>query len=81
MAALPANLGGREATMIDAAAHGSIRTLSRDDMISSRVARTGHVRVKFPRCRTRSTVQSSVTGGLTHMDAGKGSNVPITMAG
>ena len=61
----------------------SMRALTSDALISSRVARTDKVRVEFLRCKTESTVQWSVARPEVSLMwvRDKGSDTRITMAG
>lgn len=65
------------------AIQGSIRPLASDEMISSRIAHSEHVRVEFLRCRTEATVQWSVTRPEVSLMwvRDKGSDARMTMAG
>jgi AraC family transcriptional regulator len=69
--------------MMNPSTQGSIRTLSHDAMISSRIACTDNVRVEFLRCRTEATMQWSVTRPEVSLMwvRDKGSNASITVAG
>jgi AraC-like DNA-binding protein len=69
--------------MIATSMHSSIRALSSDALISSRVAATENVRVEFLRCKTQATLQWSVARPEVSLMwvRDKSSNARITMAG
>jgi AraC-like DNA-binding protein len=69
--------------MISAVVQSSIRALSNEAQISSRIARTENVRVEFLQCSTPATVQWSVTRPQVSLMwvRDKGSDARITMSG
>lgn len=62
---------------------GSIRPLSTEALIASRIACTEHVRVEFLRCETEATVQWTTAGPEVSLMwvRDKGSNARMTVAG
>jgi len=83
LAPLSAKSAQREVALIDASVPSSIRAVSSDALISTRIARTDNVRVEFLRCRTEATVQWNVARPQVSLMwvRDKGSNARITVSG